>query len=191
MAGAALGSVVTWKIVSDRYEEIVQEELDSIRESFSQDDEEFDDEDVEELEVEEKIAVQNDGDDEDKPTIKEYAKKVKQMDYSSFSVFDSEKANKEKEGVQMSMDEVTKPYVIDINDFGDNEDYKTVSLTYYANGVLVEDDTSKVITDIEGTIGEESLSHFGEYMRNIVNVCNDELETYFEIFESEDEYEED
>ena len=33
--GAAIGSAVTWKIVKDRYEKIVQEEIKSVKEVFS------------------------------------------------------------------------------------------------------------------------------------------------------------
>ena len=34
-AGAAIGSAVTWKVVKDRYEKIVQEEIKSVKEVFS------------------------------------------------------------------------------------------------------------------------------------------------------------
>ena len=36
-AGAAIGSVVTWKLVKTKYEQIAQEEIDSIREVYSKD----------------------------------------------------------------------------------------------------------------------------------------------------------
>ena len=33
--GAAVGSVVTWKLVKDKYARIAQEEIDSVKEVFS------------------------------------------------------------------------------------------------------------------------------------------------------------
>ena len=33
--GAAIGSVVTWKIVKTKYEQIAQEEIDSVKEVYS------------------------------------------------------------------------------------------------------------------------------------------------------------
>ena len=35
-AGAAIGSVVTWKFVKTRYEQIAQEEIDSVKQAFSE-----------------------------------------------------------------------------------------------------------------------------------------------------------
>ena len=34
-AGVGIGSVVTWKIVKTKYDQIIQEEIDSVKEAFS------------------------------------------------------------------------------------------------------------------------------------------------------------
>ena len=34
-AGAAIGSVITWKVLKDKYEKLAQEEIDSVKEAFS------------------------------------------------------------------------------------------------------------------------------------------------------------
>ena len=34
-AGAAIGSVVTWKLVKTKYEQIAQEEIDSVKEEYA------------------------------------------------------------------------------------------------------------------------------------------------------------
>ena len=73
-----------------------------------------------------------------------------------------------------------KPYVISPEEFDDNEDYETVSLTYYSDGVLT-DERDNVIEDVEGTIGEDSLTHFGEYEDDSVFVRDDRKKIDYEI----------
>ena len=48
-AGAAVGSVVTWKLIKTKYEQLVQEEIESVREVYSRD---KSDKDIEEEEEE-------------------------------------------------------------------------------------------------------------------------------------------
>ena len=72
------------------------------------------------------------------------------------------------------------PYVISPDDFGGTFEYECVSLVYYADGVLV-DDNQNVVTDVEDCIGEESLTHFGEYEDDAVHVRNDEKHCDYEI----------
>ena len=73
-----------------------------------------------------------------------------------------------------------EPYVISPEEFDENEDYNTVSLTYYADGVLT-DERDNVIVDVDSIVGEDSLNHFGEYEDDSVFVRNDELQTDYEI----------
>ena len=72
------------------------------------------------------------------------------------------------------------PYVISPDDFDDNDDYEVVSLVYYSDGVLADEDDN-VIEDVEGMVGEDSLNHFGEYEDDSVFVRNDERKTDYEI----------
>ena len=53
-------------------------------------------------------------------------------------------------------------------------------MNYYADGVLA-DDFDVVIDDVENTVGEDSLTHFGEYEDDSVFVRNDERELDYEI----------
>ncbi len=73
-----------------------------------------------------------------------------------------------------------KPYVIPPEDFGEEGDYEIKSLTYYADGVLT-DDWDNVIEDIDELIGEESLTHFGEYEDDSVFVRDDQMKIDYEI----------
>ncbi len=75
---------------------------------------------------------------------------------------------------------VNKPVVISPDEFGENEDYDTFSLTYYADKVLTDDGDS-IMDDIENTVGGEALESFGEYEDDSVFVKNDNLKCYYEI----------
>ena len=75
---------------------------------------------------------------------------------------------------------VDEPYVISPNDFGELDGYETISLTYYANGVLT-DDQDNIIDNVDEVIGMEALSHFGEYEDDSVFVRNDERKCDYEI----------
>ena len=55
-----------------------------------------------------------------------------------------------------------KPYVISPEEFGEFEDYERISLSYYADQVLADEDDEKV-DDVDNVVGLESLTHFGEF----------------------------
>lgn len=154
VAGAAIGSAVTWKVVKDKYESIIQEEIDSVKEAFK---------------IENKSSV-NDKKKEDEPTSYEskkvYEKVVDGLGYG--------KPSEKKPPVQNN-----KIYVIPPEAFGEC-DYETVSLTYYADKVLA-DDKDKVVENVNELIGLESLNCFGEYEDDSVFVRNDELKIDYEI----------
>lgn len=73
-----------------------------------------------------------------------------------------------------------KPYVISPEEFGEFEEYEKISLTYYADQVLT-DENNEEVDDVEEIVGEESLTHFGEYEDDSVFVRNDRLKCDYEI----------
>ena len=72
------------------------------------------------------------------------------------------------------------PYVIAPYDFGELDDYRKFELTYYADGVL-EDEDYNIINDSEELIGRDSLNTFGEYEDDAVFVRNEALRSDFQI----------
>ena len=81
------------------------------------------------------------------------------------------------------------PYVIDPEDFDTKEDYDVVNLTYFEDGVVVDDnDHVWTETEIEARIGSESLQHFGEYEDDSVHVRNDLMKIDYEILKDERTY---
>lgn len=71
-------------------------------------------------------------------------------------------------------------YPIDPRDFGEIDDYEQVSLIYYADGVLCDEDNIP-IENVEQKVGENFASHIGDYEEDSVIIQNDNLRVYYEI----------
>ena len=168
VSGAAIGSAVTWKIVTDRYSQIIEEELESFKnEILAELEEEDDDDDIQE-DVESSET--------DKTLYSDIIKKGGYKNYSNRTPAKQVVPEEEKEEIE----DMSRPYVISPDEFDDNDDYEVVSLVYYSDGVLADEDDN-VIEDVEGMVGEDSLNHFGEYEDDSVFVRNDERKTDYEI----------
>lgn len=163
-AGAAIGSVVTWKLVKSKYEQIAQEEIDSVKEVFSRRHRETEDTNEE---APRRPHV------EEKPDLAEYVTMLNRCKYLA-------EHPEEADGEEGASASSVEPYVISPDEFGDQEGYETTSLTYYADNVLA-DEFDEVIDNFEELIGTESLKHFGEYEADAVHVRNDATKTDYEI----------
>ena len=157
--GAAIGSAVTWKLVKTKYEQLAQEEIDSVKQIFHQ----------------HRMPVNSVyGAHPEAKTESNVKKSDTITEYKNYaSNYTSE--NEEK-GEPEIMD---RPYVISPEEFGEG-DYETISLTFYADKVLT-DETGDIVDDVEDLVGYDSLNHFGEYEEDSVFVRNDNLKTDYEI----------
>lgn len=176
--GAGVGSLVTWKLLHARYEQMVREDIASIKEAFSK----------RKSNLETKIDNnKKEPDSEDLPfefgeklNHQEYCRKIQDGGYINYS--DMSKNKKDEDEV------MTKPYVIAPEEFGENHDYQQISLTYYSDGVLTDEDNDPV-ENVEETVGRDSLNHFGEYEDDSVFVRNDVLKAEYEILLDQRKYE--
>ena len=175
--GAAIGSLVTWKVVKTKYERIAQEEINSVKETwdrmnrmepgeiapYDEDEEIEEDDEDEECDFEDPVRI----------AYHELARV-----YSTSGEHDDEDVGKgEGDHDEPGFD---PPYVITPNDFGDgNYDHELHCLTYYSDGVLSTDWYEKL--DIEDTIGLEALDHFGDYAEDVVHVRNERLQADYEV----------
>ena len=161
VAGAAAGSAVTWKLLDTKYNKLAQEEIASVKEyyasKYAEDDEKVEPEDEEETQVEETVEEED---------LTETMNEII-----------AEQGYVEEEGDEEEM--MKEPYVISPDDFGDT-DYETITLVYYADGVLA-DTMDNVIEDVEDVVGNEALAHFDEYEDDTVCVRNDREEVDYEI----------
>lgn len=174
VAGAATGSVVTWKLLKTKYERIAQEEIDSVKEVFSRKD----------ISPKKKVEDKPETPDakvESKPSVASYMEYTSNLGYTDYS----DLSGKDEEKPTSSV----KPYVVHPDEFGFAEGYDIINLTYYADGVLA-DDADEVVDDIEGTIGEASLRRFGEFEPDAVHVRNDVRKAEYEILRVRETYSE-
>ena len=162
--GVAVGAVVTWRYVEKKYEQIPQDEREA---EFTED-------------TEVRIKADNA---KEKPSIIEYAARLREQSYTNYSDMIDEKLEEVKEE-PMSVDE---PYVIAPEEFGDLDDYETISLTYYADQILA-DDNDVIVDDVEDVVGFDSLNNFGEYEDDSVFVRNDRLKCDYEILLDQRKY---
>lgn len=186
VAGAAIGSVVTWKLIERRYDELIQEEIDSVKEAFSNKAKKEIDSDTEEIKDKDDHSLATKA--THKPNITEYASKLQEEGYTNYAEMASEKKPEPTESNKKTYGKEA-PYVISPDEFGELYDYEKISLTYYSDGVLADDD-DEIVDDVDEIIGIDSLKHFGEYEDDSVFVRNDQKKCDYEILLDHREYSE-
>ena len=158
--GAAIGSVITWKLIKTKYEQISKEEIESVKEVFSK-------------RKPEEATESNRFDD-----IEEYVKTIRDVKYARYLDIDLEK--EEKGGSESMETNIYDLCIIPPEEFGEDGDYETYTLIYYEDDV-VTDDMGEVIEDVEDLVGRDFSTHFGEYEDDSVFVRNDSLQCCYEI----------
>lgn len=170
VAGAALGSVVTWKLVKNKYEQIAQEEIESVKEVYSNKKPSLD-------ECVEEIIRQTD----DKPNVMEYAAKIAELKYAGEVARGEVEPETEPDEQGEEEDSMRDdPYVITAEEYEDGE-YDQETLTLFADGVLT-DWYNDPIEDIDSVVGEYVIANFDDLVDgDTVYVRNDARETDYEI----------
>ena len=175
IVGAAVGSAITWKFLKTKYEKIAQDEIDSVKEVYFRHTDS----------TAEKVEDESDDEPEHEEDQRgELKRVVTHLGYTSWDQYIDESNRRKEDDEPMPKD---GPYVIPPENFGDADDYDCISLNYYADGVLT-DDWDNPIEDVEGMVGKESLTHFGEYEDDSVFVRNDRMKADFEILLDERNY---
>lgn len=151
--GLLVGSMASWNYAKKKYEQIAQEEINSVKEAF--------------------------GKHTEKSRMKETSQVVNRPDVTEYNCL-----VKEYSGDILDKD---RPYVIPPDEFGELDDYAKISLTYYSDGV-VADENDEIVDDVEDMIGFDSLSHFGEYEDDSVFVRSDKRRCDYEILRDYESY---
>lgn len=163
LLGMGIGAYVTYMYIKDMYAEIAQEEINSVKEAYIKKTKNLQKDVITEDENKEKVDKAK-----NKPDISEYAVKLKESGYTNYSEISQED------------NDVEVPYVIAPEDYGENDEYETISLTYYSDGVLTDED-DEVITNPGELVGRDFASHFGDYEDDSVFIRNDNRKIDFEI----------
>ena len=155
--GGAVGVLGARQYFKKKYEDIAQEEIDSVKEAFSRGEKKDDAED-------------NDSTDDDESELEEAKDIMKDNGYFDEDV----KVYKMKKSDDA-------PYVINDDEFGnmESEGYEMETLYYYLDGTLADSDDNRV--DLDDLIGADSLNHFDEYVRDTVYVRNERYRTDYEV----------
>lgn len=188
--GAAIGAAVTYKLVTDKYESLIEEEVHSVKESLGY------------YNRREKVEISDDMDNakQDKnPKVydplksdkKDYSNMVAYHKYGSGSGSILEEEEVEKKGeefiefhkIEQSSSHSFKDniYVIPPNEYGAITDYDLIDLTHYNDGVLC-DDMNEIVQDIDEKVGRDYIKHFGDFdEEDVIHVRNDILKCDYEI----------
>jgi len=166
--GAAVGVLSTWQYLSKKYNKIITEEVNVIREKAN---------------AQAKIYLPQE--DNNPPKVKDplsYSERLKKTSYDKCfpEILKNPEPKKEEEQLMTEKKIKSNPIVISPDEYGEEEDYDKISLTYYADKVLADEDDNR-IRDVEGCVGIESLETFGKYEDDSVFVRNDYQHTYYEI----------
>ena len=179
VAGAAIGSVVTWKLIEKKYKDLADEEIESVIETFKNRKPRITKDNVKET-VEKVINKYK----EPKETIEDI------VTAEGYSIENEEEIDEDDESnYTVYVDpgvEVIVPYVITPEQFGEYNEYGTKTLTYYADNVLTDEIDNPITSDeMETMIGPDALDHFGEYEDDSVYIRDEMNEMDYEILKSE------
>ena len=165
VGGAFMGHLITKRY----YEDIVDAEIESVKEAYSDD---YSHNKSREKKIEEKIEA-------------EYVTRST-LDIAE-PVIDPDLDNIEHEEFPMK-DREQIPYVIGPDEWGDDyHSFDKETIIYWAGNKCLMTEDGECL-DIESIIGSESLRHVGEYEDNTVFVRNERLGTDYEVLYEEGEY---
>ena len=179
VAGSAIGSVVTWKLIEKKYKDLADEEIESVKETFKNRKPRITKDEVKET-VEKVINKWK----EPKETVEDI------VTAEGYSTEDKEETEEDDESnYTVDVDpgvEVIVPYVITPEQFGEYSEYGTKTLTYYADNVLTDEIDNPITSgEMETMIGPDALDHFGEYEDDSVYIRDEMNEMDYEILKSE------
>ena len=175
VTGAAIGSVVTWKLIEKKYKDLADEEIESVKETFKN---------------RKQIKI-NDKETSEKFITKYKDSKDKIEDIVSNEKYDVENEEEIDDECNYTIDvnegvEFVNPHIITPEEFGEYNEYKIKTLIYYADNVLTDEDDNPITSlEMEEMIGVDSLDHFGEYEDDSVYVRDENNEIDYEILRSE------
>lgn len=184
VTGAAIGSVVTWKLIEKKYKDLADEEIESVIETFKNRKPRITKDNVKEK-VEKVINKYK----EPKEIVEDI------VTTERYSIENEEEIDEDDESnytVNVDNDvEVVTPYVITPEQFGEYNEYGTKTLTYYADNVLTDEIDNPITSDeMVIMIGPDALDHFGEYEDDSVYIRDEMNEMDYEILKSEKKFSE-
>ena len=173
VSGAVVGILATGKLLKDYYEKQYQEDLESVKKAFSSD-------------YKPKSESDSEEDDEKENNLKENIEKLEVFKKESKEYKEIVKDYNKKEDDE---DMKPNPYVITEDEFGEDPNFQTITLTCYADKV-VTDELDEVVEEdtFDDLCGLEVLDEFDANEVDVVYVRDDYMETDYEILLDERKY---
>lgn len=167
-AGLAIGAVAGACVIKNKVLADAKEEIEEVREYYRSKAGETTDEVVEEVkEVVEEVKE-----------VKEVVQEIKNgSDKRTYVNYNKLASTYKPQEEPTRFDD---PFIIDPSEFGEDPEYDTMTLTYFADGVLV-DDVDEVIEEPDIVVGLENLKVFEEFGASSIYVRNDIYKTDYEV----------
>lgn len=186
VAGIGVGIAISWSYHKNKYEEMIQEEVESLRNAkkIKHGDavkEEFlADENKKGTDVKEEI------DNASEEAYKEEIERAKTIiNYNKYSTKRDEERSCEKTGCKNPL------YIITPDEFASRDGYDTDTFYIFEDNIIA-DDNNKRIDNVKETFGltvEEIRDQFGVYEEDSVYIRNEKIDMDYEILRELDTYE--
>lgn len=184
IGGVAVGSLVTWRLLKEKYIRQTQEEINEVREHYRKKKE------SEEVTVDSNGATETN----EKPDLIAYAAKLTKNGYIDYTdpkslvkatgdMVDTivQKDNEESsDPVILNDPSYQPPYIISPDDFATDDEYTIVNLNYYIDGILTDED-DHIVENVDDVVGLENLNHMGEYENDALHIRNENYKCEYEI----------
>jgi hypothetical protein len=159
-AGALAGAAVAARAVRDKYQQEAEEEIAEMRDYYRELRKNAKTPDEDKMVVEENIKEEKEENDKNEydEIVKGYTNYTQYLSKAAAKYFDTEtKENKKEEKEERTNYE---PFIIDVEEFGEDPTYDTATLTYYKDKVLTNDLDDVIDYSVAG---EENLKIFDEH----------------------------
>lgn len=158
-AGALAGAAVAARAIRDKYQQEAEEEIAEMRDYYRELRKNAKTPDEDKI-VEENIKEEKEENDKNEydEIVKGYTNYTQYLSKAAAKYFDTEtKENKKEEKEERTNYE---PFIIDVEEFGEDPTYDTATLTYYKDKVLTNDLDDVIDYSVAG---EENLKIFDEH----------------------------
>lgn len=172
--GAAIGALSTWAIIRESYAQKMRDERAALRESMRNTPKDI-----------VKTESNNDQPEAHDSEVRygDYVSQAKRYAPGRYNVIPgSEDEEAEPEPTIEKIDPVEDyrdPYVISMDEFATMDGHEAVTLTYFRDGVLA-DENYDMVTDVEATVGD-ALERLEQYGEDCVYVRNERLRVDYEV----------
>lgn len=159
-AGALAGAAVAARAIRDKYQQEAEEEIAEMRDYYRELRKNAKTPDEDKIVEEENIKEEKEENDKNEydEIVKGYTNYTQYLSKAAAKYFDIEtKENKKEEKEERTNYE---PFIIDVEEFGEDPTYDTATLTYYKDKVLTNDLDDVIDYSVAG---EENLKIFDEH----------------------------